>query len=56
MQLTYSNPVWPGEYYCVYHAWDVAKTARRIYIDPLRWTEAGPQCAGPTTDEQTIEL
>ncbi|MBA4137743.1 MAG: glycoside hydrolase [Opitutus sp.] len=32
----------------VYHAWDVARTARRMCIDPLRWTPEGPRCAGPT--------
>ncbi|HEU5079022.1 MAG TPA: glycoside hydrolase family 43 protein [Opitutaceae bacterium] len=35
--------------YVVYHAWDPAKTARRMCIDPLVWTENGPRCAGPTT-------
>lgn len=35
--------------YVVYHAWDPQKTARRMCIDPLVWTEEGPRCAGPTT-------
>jgi GH43 family beta-xylosidase len=30
--------------YIVYHAWDPAMTARRMYIDPLHWTPAGPRC------------
>jgi len=34
--------------FVVYHAWDPAKTARRMCIDPLVWTESGPRCAGPT--------
>jgi beta-xylosidase len=38
----------------VYHAWDVAKTARRMCIDPLVWTAEGPRCAGPTTTEQVL--
>jgi arabinan endo-1,5-alpha-L-arabinosidase len=42
--------------FIVYHAWDSAKTARRMCIDPLRWTPDGPRCAGPTTDEQTLNL
>jgi beta-xylosidase len=32
----------------VYHAWDVAMTARRMCIDPLLWTPEGPRCDGPT--------
>jgi beta-xylosidase len=40
--------------YIVYHAWDVARKSRRMCIDKLRWTDAGPGCAGPTTDEQFI--
>jgi GH43 family beta-xylosidase len=28
----------------VYHAWDRARTARRMYIDPLVWTPGGPKC------------
>lgn len=41
--------------FVVYHAWDLAKTTRRLCIDPLLWTPDGPRCAGPTTDEQTLE-
>jgi beta-xylosidase len=40
--------------FVVYHAWDVAKTARRMCIDPLIWTLDGPRCLGPTTDEQQL--
>jgi beta-xylosidase len=40
--------------FVVYHAWDVAKTARRMCIDPLVWTPDGPRCLGPTTDEQQL--
>jgi beta-xylosidase len=32
----------------VYHAWDPAGTARRMCIDPLRWTPEGPLVDGPT--------
>lgn len=31
----------------VYHAWDPARTARRMFIDRLEWTPAGPRCVGP---------
>jgi arabinan endo-1,5-alpha-L-arabinosidase len=39
--------------YIVYHAWDAARTARRMFIDPLRWENdasgiARPRCDGPT--------
>lgn len=30
--------------YIVYHAWDPAMTARRMFIDPLQWTADGPRC------------
>jgi GH43 family beta-xylosidase len=29
----------------VYHAWDAAMSARRMFIDPLQWTADGPRCA-----------
>lgn len=41
--------------FIVYHAWDAARTARRMCIDPLLWTPDGPRCAGPTTTPQTYE-
>ena len=34
--------------YIVYHAWDKDKVARRMCIDKLVWTTAGPRCEGPT--------
>ena len=43
-----------GREYLVYHAWDPARTARRMFIDPLFWENdpAGgpprPRCDGPT--------
>lgn len=40
----------------VYHAWNVERTMRRLCIDPLRWTEDGPKCDGPSTDERTLTL
>lgn len=40
----------------VYHAWDAARTMRRMCIDPLAWTADGPRCLGPTTGPQTVEL
>ncbi len=41
--------------FIVYHAWDPARTARRMCIDPLLWTPDGPRCAGPTTTPQIYE-
>lgn len=32
----------------VYHAWDPARTARRMFIDALEWTPVGPRCIGPS--------
>ncbi len=40
--------------FVVYHAWDAAHTARRLCIDPLRWTPDGPRCAGPTWTPQNL--
>lgn len=37
-----------GSEWLVYHAWDDARKARRMFVDPLVWTSAGPRCAGPT--------
>ncbi|MDB5101720.1 MAG: glycoside hydrolase family 43, partial [Cyanobacteria bacterium RYN_339] len=31
--------------YIVYHAWDPAHTARRMFLSPLRWTADGPRLA-----------
>ena len=30
--------------FIVYHAWDPNWEARRMFIDPLSWTDAGPRC------------
>lgn len=38
--------------YLVYHAWDTDMKARRMCIDPLIWTAAGPRCDGPTWTPQ----
>lgn len=38
----------------VYHAWDATRSARRMCLDPLVWTEHGPRCLGPTLGEQRI--
>ena len=40
--------------FIVYHAWDAAKTARRMCIDPLVWGPHGPRCAGPSTSDQLL--
>jgi arabinan endo-1,5-alpha-L-arabinosidase len=42
--------------FVVYHAWDAARTARRMCIDPLAWSDIGPRCLGPTWTKQTITL
>ena len=39
----------------VYHAWDPAHSARRMCIDPIRWTSDGPRVIGPTLTPQRIE-
>lgn len=38
----------------VYHAWDVALTARRLCIDPVRWTARGPVVDGPTWEDAEL--
>ena len=38
-----------GYDWIVYHAWDPAKTARRMCIDPLVWGADGPERSGPST-------
>lgn len=40
--------------FLVYHAWDYSRSARRMFIDRLEWTGAGPRCAGPTTSPQPM--
>ncbi|MFN8528566.1 MAG: glycoside hydrolase family 43 protein [Anaerolineae bacterium] len=40
---------------CVYHAWDAARTARRMCIDPLTWDGDTPRLHGPTWTEQPLE-
>ena len=38
----------------VYHAWDTARTARRMCVDPLVWTPDGPICDGPSVVERGL--
>jgi GH43 family beta-xylosidase len=45
-----------ARHFIVYHAWDRAMTARRLCIDPLTFTAAGPRSPGPTWTDQTLEL
>jgi GH43 family beta-xylosidase len=40
--------------YMVYHAWNSHKTARRMCIDPVLWTECGPKVNGPSTDPRPL--
>jgi GH43 family beta-xylosidase len=42
--------------FIVYHAWDLNGTARRMCIDPLKWTANGPVAEGPSYTEQTVTL
>jgi beta-xylosidase len=42
-----------GGDYIVYHAWDAAMTARRMFIDPLVWTAEGPRCGGSARPKRT---
>jgi beta-xylosidase len=34
-----------GEDWLVYHAWDSAMTARRMFVDQMVWTADGPRCS-----------
>lgn len=36
----------------VYHAWDPARTRRRMCLDRLVWGPDGPEASGPSTDER----
>jgi arabinan endo-1,5-alpha-L-arabinosidase len=44
-----------GQDVLVYHAWDAAGTARRMCIDPIRWTPAGPVVDGPTWESSDLQ-
>jgi len=33
-----------GQEYLAYHAWDAARTVRRMHIDQVLWTPSGPRC------------
>jgi GH43 family beta-xylosidase len=41
-----------SETWIVYHAWDLARTARRMCIDKLEWHGDQPLTAGPTSTPQ----
>ncbi|HZI09645.1 MAG TPA: glycoside hydrolase family 43 protein [Myxococcus sp.] len=43
-----------GQDVMVYHAWDVAQTARRMCIDPIVWTPDGPRVLGPTDTDTEL--
>jgi beta-xylosidase len=43
-----------GHDYIVYHAWDPGQTARRMFIDRIEWTEAGPRTRAPTISPQPM--
>ncbi|NJO83119.1 MAG: family 43 glycosylhydrolase, partial [Blastochloris sp.] len=42
------------ETYIVYHAWDIARTMRRMCIDRFTWDAGVPHVDGPTWLPQTI--
>ncbi|MDR3689763.1 MAG: glycoside hydrolase family 43 protein [Fimbriimonas sp.] len=37
-----------GATYIAYHAWGLDRAARRLCLDLIHWSEAGPICLGPT--------
>jgi len=39
-----------------YHAWDPAKTARRMCFDPLIFRDGRPQADGPSTEPRTLAI
>ena len=39
----------------VYHAWDPDLTARRMCIDPIDWTSAGPVVRGPSWEPTSLQ-
>lgn len=43
-----------GRDYLVYHAWDPQKTARRMCLDVIHWTPAGPRVDGPSFTPRPI--
>jgi GH43 family beta-xylosidase len=43
-----------GRTMIVYHAWDAARTARLMRIDPLEWRDGVPAMLGPTWTPQTL--
>jgi beta-xylosidase len=40
--------------FCVYHAWDTARSARKMCIDPIIWTKDGPKVDGPSYEIRTL--
>jgi len=40
--------------FLVYHAWDAARTTRRMCLDRLVWMPEGPRCLGPTTEPRPL--
>jgi beta-xylosidase len=44
-----------GQDVLVYHAWDAGGTARRMCIDPVRWTPEGPRVEGPTWESSDLQ-
>lgn len=43
-------------YFIVYHSWNADRTARQMCIDPLIWTQQGPQALDPSRGEKTVRL
>jgi beta-xylosidase len=42
--------------FIIYHAWDSRHDSRRMHIDPLKWTDKGPQTVGPSYEPRTIQI
>ncbi|HVM00647.1 MAG TPA: glycoside hydrolase family 43 protein [Egibacteraceae bacterium] len=43
-----------GRHRMVYHAWDPARTARRMCVDALVWGPDGPRCDGPSFSPRPV--
>lgn len=43
-------------YFIVYHSWNEDRTARQICMDPLVWTEHGPEAYQPSRGHKQIRL
>lgn len=42
--------------FLAYHAWDPEKTARRMCIDPILWSNGAPRVDGPSTERRQLAV